>query len=126
MKSSKRINIAIWLLLLVGIFAYSCKKEETPPPDNKPESWEIIVYGITECGLCTSFENQLDSENIPYTFYDINTNNEKRAEMMHKLDSVGVASEDIHWPVVDVIVEKVSHMLIQPDLDKDVKPLIGM
>jgi len=126
MKSSKRINIAILLLLLVGIFAYSCKKEEDPPPDNKPENWEIIVYGITECGLCTSFEDQLDSENIPYTFYDINTNNEKRAEMMHKLDSVGVASEDIHWPVVDVIVEKVSHMLIQPDLDKDVKPLIGM
>ena len=126
MSSNKRINIAILLLLLGSIFVYSCTKEEDPPPDNKPDSWEIIVYGITDCGLCTSFEDKLDQEKIPYTFYDINDNNEKRAEMMHKLDSVGVASEDIHWPVVDVIVDHISHMLIQPDLDKDVKPLIGM
>ncbi len=126
MKTKNKINLVILLLLLGSTLVFSCGKEEEDPADNKPDQWEIIVYGITDCGLCTNFEDELDKEKIPYSFYDINTNNEKRAEMMLKLDSAGIASEDIHWPVVDVIVDHVTHMLIQPDLEKDVKPLIGM
>jgi len=127
-KTKNRINLVILLLLLGSALVYSCGKEneEDNPADNKPDQWEIIVYGITDCGLCTNFEDELDKEKIPYTFYDINTNNEKRAEMMLKLDAAGIASEDIHWPVVDVIVDHVTHMFIQPDLEKDIKPLIGM
>ena len=119
------IKLAVLVLIMGSLFTFSCKKEEDPA-DTTPDKWEIFVYGITDCGLCTSFEDDLDKENIPYSFYDINTNNEKRAEMMLKLDAAGIPSDSIHWPVVDVMTDGVSHMFIQPDIDKDIKPLIGM
>ena len=104
----------------------ACQKEEDPPPKDDVGEWKIFVYGITDCGLCTNFEKDLDIENIPYSSYDINTNNEKRAEMMTKLEAAGISNDDIQWPVVDVMVDSISHMFIQPSLENDVKPLIGM
>ncbi len=120
------INISILLLIIGSIFMFACQKEEDPPPKEEVGEWEIIVYGITDCGLCTDFEDQLDKENIPYSFFDINTNNERRAEMMTKLAAAGISSDDIQWPIVDVMVDSISHMFVQPSLENDVKPLIGM
>jgi hypothetical protein len=119
-------KLVVLLLVMGSMFAFACQKEEDPPPPEEVGNWEIIVYKITDCGLCTNFEEDLDAAKIPYTAYDINTNNVKRAEMMVKLGEAGIQSEDIQWPVVDVMVDSVSHMFVQPNLEKDVKPLIGM
>lgn len=124
MKTLQKLSIL--LFVLASIFTFSCEKEEDTPPVNEVGEWEIIVYKITDCGLCTNFEDDLNAENIPYTAYDINDNNVKRAEMMTKLGEAGIASEDIQWPVVDVMVDSVSHMFVQPNLEKNIKPLIGM
>lgn len=119
-------KLAILFLVMGSIFTFACNKEEDTPPVKEVGDWEIIVYKITDCGLCTNFEDDLDAENIPYTAYDINTNNVKRAEMMTKLGEAGISSEDIQWPIVDVMVDSVSHMFVQANLERDVKPLIGM
>ncbi len=121
----RKLKLLTLLILSVAVLGVSCKKTTDDDNENQaPDNWEIFVYGLTGCGLCEDFENQLDKEKIPYTFYDINTNNEKRAEMMTKLDSAGIPSDSIHWPVVDVMVDSISHMFIQPKLE-DIKPLIG-
>jgi len=112
------------LIILFSAITFSCEKV-IDNPDNTPDNWAIYIYGLTGCHLCTDFEDQLDQENIPYTFYDIDTNNVKRGEMMAKLQTAGIPSDSIQWPVVDVMVDSISHMFIQPDYDKDVKPLIG-
>ena len=122
----KTFSIVVAFILMGVLVTFSCKKEKEELPDNKPDTWEILVYGITDCGLCTDFEDQLDKEDIPYSFFDINTNNERRAEMMVKLGEAGIPSDSIQWPIVDVMVDSISHMFVQPDLEKDVKPLIGM
>jgi glutaredoxin len=122
----KKIFILSAIILMSGlILTTACSKDEDTNENKEPDSWEVIVYGIPDCGLCSSFKDELDKENIPYTFYDINTNNEKRAEMMEKLTDAGYTSDDIAWPIVDVIVDGVTHIMIQPDIDKDIKPLIG-
>ena len=124
----KTLSGILAIILFLGILSSTACQKDDSQNDNvkKPESWEIIVYGIPDCGLCSSFKDALDQEGLPYTFYDINTNNEKRAEMMKKLTDAGYTSDDIHWPIVDVIVDGVTHIMIQPDIDKDIKPLIGM
>jgi len=117
------IFVSVFLLAFI-MLTFSCQKTD----DNQneaPGNWEIIIYGLTGCHLCTDFEDDLKNENIPFTFYDIDTNNVKRAEMMSKLQAAGIPSDSIKWPVVDVMVDSISHMFIQPDYDKDIKTLIG-
>ena len=123
MKTLKHI-VGFFVVLLI-LSSTACNKSDDEEENQEPDSWEVIVYGIPDCGLCSSFKDALDKESIPYTFYDIDSNNEKRAEMMQKLDDAGYTSDDIAWPIVDVIVDGVTHIMIQPDIEKDIKPLIG-
>lgn len=120
----KKLISVLSIVFIAILITTSCEKTD----DNQgqePVNFEIFVYGLTGCHLCTDFEDALDQDNIPYTFYDIDTNNTKRAEMMSKLQVAGIPSDSIQWPVVDVMVDSISHMFIQPDYDTDVKPLIG-
>lgn len=112
------------ILLLVSITSISCKK--TDDDQNNPEvNFKIFIYGLTGCHLCTDFEDDLNQNNISYTFYDIDSNNVKRAEMMNKLQIAGIPPDSIKWPVVDVMIDSLSHMFVQPDYEIDIKPLIG-
>jgi len=120
----KKVISVLSIVFIAILITTSCEK--TDDDQNKePVNFEIFVYGLTGCHLCTDFEDALDQNNIPYIFYDIDTNNTKRAEMMSKLQVAGIPSDSIQWPVVDVMVDSISHMFIQPDYDTDVKPLIG-
>ena len=120
----KKLISVLSIIFIAILITTSCEKKGDNQ-DNEPVNFEIFVYGLTGCHLCTDFEDALDQDNIPYTFYDIDTNNTKRAEMMSKLQTAGIPSDSIQWPVVDVMVDSISHMFIQPDYQTEVKPLIG-
>jgi len=113
---STQINSLILLFIFILSFS-SFKKTESEEKGKSPEQWEIIIYGISDCIYCTGLEDELDKENNPYTFYDINTNNAKRGEMLDKLAADGIPNSTIHWPVVNVITDGVSHIFIQPSLE---------
>jgi len=123
---TKFLNASLLILIAVFITLFSCDKKEEEPENTAPQSWGIIVYGVADCIYCSDFEQELDDENIAYTFYDINVDGVKRLEMLDKLAAAGIPNSSIKWPVVDVITDGVSHIFIRPSLEKDVKPLIGL
>ncbi len=103
----------------------SCSKDEDKAEDPKP-TWTIYIYGRPTCGICTAFKQSLDEESIPYTFYNVDDEPDKNAEMWQKLNDAGMGGGSVGLPVVDVMVDGVSHMFIRPDRDIDIKPLIGL
>lgn len=112
---------------LLGIVA--CEKEnvkdEDPEPEKPKKEWTIHVYGRPTCGYCSALKSGLDAESIPYLFYDIDTDNEKKSEMWAKLNAAGMGGGSVGLPVVDVVVDNVSHMFIRPNIEEDIKPLIA-
>ncbi len=112
------------LIIIVFTTLYSCKKNKDGD-NSEPVNYNIYIYGITGCHYCTDFEDALKKDGVDYTFYDMDSNNVKRTEMINKLHAASIPENSIKWPVVDVMIDSISHMYIQPDYIKDVKPLIG-
>ena len=124
---------AIYLLLFAMVattFATfsSCKKDDNKDDqDQDPQiQWTIYMYGRPSCGFCAGLKNDLDAESIAYTFYDIDNEADKNQEMWDKLNAAGMGGGSVGLPVVDVEVDGTANMFIRPDVETDIKPLIGM
>ncbi len=117
--------------MLLGIalsVQFACEKEEEqkdPDPDPVVKEWTIYVYGRPTCGFCNSLTNGLDGEEIPYTFYNIDEDSDKNAEMWSKLNEAELGGGSVGLPVVDVEVDGVMHLFIRPSIEDDIKPLIA-
>ncbi|MCF8332471.1 MAG: hypothetical protein K9H84_08475 [Bacteroidales bacterium] len=113
------------LMIMSSLAFISCEKDEESNnnQNNEPE-WEVIVYGRPTCGLCNAFKDAADAEGLEYTFYDIDTNQEKNAEMWDKLNAAGMGGGSITLPVVDALVDGESHMFSNPTVQEvmDVLP----
>ncbi|MCB1189882.1 MAG: hypothetical protein H7A23_18420 [Leptospiraceae bacterium] len=72
----------------------------------------IIIYGRETCGLTKRFRNQLETERIQYTFYDVDRYANKSQEMFTKVDRFYPGVETVKFPVVDVN----GTVLISPDV----------
>lgn len=120
--------LTVLVIFMMGIsmsLNSSCAKEEEPIVDDPPKKvWTIYVYGSPTCGICSAFKASLDEESIPYTWYDIDSQADKNSEMWAKLNAAGLGGGSVGIPVVDVVVDGVSHVFIRPNRDTDVKPLI--
>lgn len=124
-KSLVYFGVLFFSLAIAGLI--SCEKEEEKKEEQKEEvkiEWTIYVYGRPGCGFCSSLMNGLDSEDIPYTFYNIDEEPEKSQEMWDKLNAAGMGGGSVGLPVVDVEVDGVPHIFIRPDIEEDIKPLI--
>lgn len=118
-----------FFILILGISLagiVSCEKEEDENTNDDPpeKEWTIFVYGRPTCGYCAALKTDLDNESIPYIFYDVDNEPDKNSEMWAKLNEAGMAGGSVGLPVVDVMVDNVTHMFIRPDLETDIKPLI--
>ena len=72
----------------------------TPSLTNAADS--ITLYGREGCGLCKAMRKNLDNAGIAYTFYDVDTDKTKNAEMWKKVRRVNPDSKSIRFPVMDV------------------------
>lgn len=111
------------LAIILAIMLFSCQKQDDNQ-NNTSINFDIYIYGILDCHYCNDLENILDQNQIPYIFYDSESNNEKRAEMMAKMQAAGFPPDSIQWPVVDVMIDNISNIFIQPDYETEIKPLI--
>lgn len=103
-----------------------CKKEEPEEEDKFQinKEYTMYIYGSTECPLCYDFMEDLDKIPLVYTDYYINQDQDKMDEMWDKLKDAGLDTGYVGLPVVDLIVEDSSHILIRPDIEKHIIPLL--
>ena len=126
----RNFKIVLTLIILsTAIISTSCKKNEDKkvkelvPKYNLIDSYSIIIYGNTGCCYCDNLETALDENNITYTYYNISDNSDIMSEMYTKLRSIDYYDLNVNLPVVDVTTDS-THILIQPDFETDVIPLI--
>lgn len=115
MKYVKSLLLSLFIISSFSIV--SCDKEEDNNQTNEPQ-WEIFVYGRPGCGNCTNFKNQCDTEGLEYTFYDIDQDDTKKAEMWDKLNAAGMGGGSVTLPVVDVNVDGTENMFCYPSMEE--------
>ncbi len=123
----RKFILLIMLTTLIGGFGVmtSCNKSTDEDEVNDPpkKEWTVLLYGRPSCGICSALKADLNTANIAFTEYDIDTQSDKKDEMWAKLTAIG-HSGSVGLPVVDVIVDGESNVLIQPSVENDIKPLI--
>jgi glutaredoxin len=82
------------LFLSASLLSFSQSKRA---PEGKPE---LIVYGVDDCHYCHDTRALLDKKKIPYVFYDIDKNVEKRQEMINELKAASMDLKNLNMPVV--------------------------
>jgi glutaredoxin len=122
MKYVKSLLLSLFIISSFSIV--SCDKEEDNNNQTNEPQWEMFVYGRPGCGLCTSFKDACDAEGLEYTFYDIDQDDTKKAEMWDKLNAAGMGGGSVTLPVVDVYVDGASNMFLNPSIEevKNVMP----
>ncbi len=60
----------------------------------------IIIYSTPTCHFCHTAKDFLTENNIPYTDYDVQTDLEKRQEMVAKSGGMAVPVFDIDGEVI--------------------------
>ncbi|MCK5857328.1 MAG: glutaredoxin family protein [Bacteroidales bacterium] len=123
----KKFLLLIMITTLIGSLSVlsSCKKSTDDEVKEEPpkKEWTILLYGRPSCGICSALKADLNSANIAFTEYDVDTQSDKNSEMWAKLSSIGHTGS-VGLPVVDVIVDGKSNVFIRPSVEVDIKPLI--
>ena len=123
----KFFNLLVILSVIAGsVSLNSCTKDEDDTSDDNTQqkNWTIYEYGRPSCGICMALKKDLEDAGIAFTFYNIDDEPDKNSEMWQKLNDAGLGGGSVGLPVVDVMVDGVSHVFIRPDLDTDIRPLI--
>ena len=84
------------MFLIFGIFSANAQQKNTTPVVNK-----VIIYGSDECHHCTDTKTFLTQNNISFAFFDIDKNPEALKEMLQKLKSANISTQNLGIPVVD-------------------------
>ena len=101
------MNRGFLLIISMLVFVAGCRNMRTA------DSGELVVYGRPACHFCEEFRSKLDSDNVPYTFRDIDEP-EYKAMMWKAIDERKPGFNDITLPVV---VYKES-LLVCPEYDE--------
>jgi hypothetical protein len=87
-------------------------------------SYEIIVYGVNNCGITTSLRNELTAKNIQFTYCDVNGNQCMNDMVKVALDDSLAIEGTIYFPIVKVVSDGKITGLCRPSV-ADIIKLIG-
>ena len=121
------INKKIWLPFFAGIFLifppacnHSVREDVSngistsdQSVDSEVEIRNIIIYGSKTCPHCVTFIQKMDREGIPYTFREVDNDDQNYQEMIDKIKSINFKGY-VNYPVVDVGGE----ILVAPNFEK--------
>jgi glutaredoxin len=91
--------IYIVFFVLLPFVGKTQTNHETPPNLEKQKT--IIIYGSPDCHFCVATKKLFLEHNIPFVFYDIDTNKEALNEMLDKLKKNKISLNNLGIPVVD-------------------------
>jgi glutaredoxin len=114
-------------LLISSLLLFSCEKDDDDTINQKPvynyiDSFDIVVFGSSQCHYCNDLEQIFSEENIPYTYLDTDDQGNS-ATMWQKLYDSGYQDNFVDLPVVEITTDSV-RLLIQPNFENDIIPLI--
>ena len=76
-------------------------QENQPKATSASEKKVMIVYGSDECHHCTDTKKYLKEHHIEFIFYDIDKNPEALKEMLFKLKTANISTNNLSIPVID-------------------------
>ena len=85
------------LLAVLSLSALGC-----PIPPEDFGDYTILVYGRPACGFCSALRGELDRRDVEYTYYDIDVDDQARAEMFRRVLEQYPDIINVPLPVVDV------------------------
>ncbi len=88
-----RLIVFMFIITTVMISGYHLSADDTV---------NIIVYGRKTCGLCAAMERNLNSEKIPYVFYDLSADASKSREMWGKLNKQHGTMKNVRLPIMEI------------------------
>lgn len=92
-------------ILLIGYGAFSWYQQNDRVNNGysygEPHN-QLIMYSLTTCGYCKLKVKQLKQENIAFTEYFIDVDNNRKEELFAKLEKSGYSSRSIGTPTFDV------------------------
>jgi glutaredoxin len=61
----------------------------------------IIIYGSPDCHYCTDLKDSLTKKQMPFVFFDIDRDTDALNQMLTKLRSANISTNNLQIPVVD-------------------------
>jgi glutaredoxin len=93
------------VILLIGYGAFNWYQQHDRVSNGysygEPHN-ELIMYSLTTCGYCKLKVKQLKQENIVFTEYFIDVDNQRKEELFDKLEKLSYPSRSIGTPTFDV------------------------
>jgi glutaredoxin 3 len=96
LKIIKMKKIIYLLFLIFGMFSANAQQNNIKPVVNK-----VIIYGSDDCHHCMDTKAFLTQNKISFEFFDIDKNPEALKEMLQKLKSANISTQNLGIPVVD-------------------------
>ena len=88
-------------ILLIILFCTTLDSQSKIVLNEVQKNEIMIVYGSATCHYCVDTKVYLIKKNIPFVFYDLDTNPLKIKEMHTKLREANISTASFQIPVVD-------------------------
>ena len=95
------ISFSMKYILLIVLFCTTLNSQTKIVLHEVQKNEIMIVYGSATCHYCLDTKEYLTKKNVPFVFYDMDTNPSKITEMHAKLRKVNISTADFQIPVVD-------------------------
>ena len=91
----------LFLFLMLCLGQQLSAQENQPKATSASEKKVMIVYGSDECYHCTDTKKYLKENQIKFVFYDIDKSQDALKEMLFKLKTANISTNNLSIPVID-------------------------
>lgn len=88
-------------LLFVLTFFFQINGNAQTVVAKEDSSKLIIIYGSPDCHYCTDLKDSLTNKQMAFVFFDIDRDKEALNQMLTKLRSANISTNNLQIPVVD-------------------------
>lgn len=105
-------NKLIYLIIAIMVCYLGYQRFIGDKADSLYDEPYVVLYGKTTCGWCRQMENDLRSNDIPYTFEDLEIQ-AVNDELHPRMEKAGLDTRRYNLPVIDVN----GNFFIRPDIE---------
>lgn len=92
---------AFYNLLFVIVFFVQYQGHSQTVAAKEDKNKVIIIYGSPDCHYCTDLKESLSKKQMAFVFFDIDKDEAALNQMLTKLKSANISTNNLQIPVVD-------------------------